>query len=49
MEYEAITNVYLALKIYTSIYILGNKKIRVGRVIVNEHLFLRPQRNLRSS
>ena len=27
MEYEAITNFYLALK---NIYILGNKKIRVG-------------------
>ena len=27
MEYEAITNFYLAFK---KIYILGNKKIRVG-------------------
>ena len=39
MEYEAITNFYLAFK---NIYILGNKNIRVGRVIGNEYIFFMP-------
>ena len=39
MEYEAITNFYLDFK---NIYILGNKKIRVGRVIGNEYIFFMP-------